>query len=498
MNEKPIIKLSDTPTTRIEEPNKCETEKKIICEKNIDKVLDSNFFNISYVKALIFFPILLLLVNAFLFPEVTTTLKNQISEKLKNFRQIDQVKNLFNIFDRKAGRNVISNASLEKSLQIIEKDLQKTSELVDYHENMTQYFNDQYFKEVETNISIIESSISTLIVSSNDFLEQYKSIDDMYASSSNVTTAHQASLAIVPYSGNLQEWSNKVANISKTTSLLTSEVKKISNRADEKVLRDVESLKAYEQLQIKVKNMVKNVIKTKIDKIRSIYAVPDHNHVLDKIQIDYSALSRGGTIFKENIKESFDENNSLLPFTSPPLITRSKVAWTRFTPFQSIESTDPNMVLSFTSPKIGNCYAFSGSTGAISVLLPLQIIPRNFELLHLSEKNEALGNNFKYINGSAPLSFSLFGWTDAPKTTGFLFNKKTTYGEKIFLGKYTYDISQSKKSPWQSFEISNLHPDFQNKGIRMFSILIHSNNGNNQFNCVYRIKLLGLTLNIIV
>jgi SUN domain-containing protein 1/2 len=198
---------------------------------------------------------------------------------------------------------------------------------------------------------------------------------------------------------------------------------------------------------------------------------------------NYAAGVRGARIFQGSSVSLFQEDGK--PFTSVPLALSKGwdfVARVRKSTQIGYRSRYPQAVISHVvPPEEGHCFAFHGSEGQITVELSRRVHAESFSLYHPPTTSSLPGTT-----SSKPKSFSLIGWTEVPRLKGLWPLQKVVAGEKVDLGTFEYSTKPSA-SAWQTFVVTRTGKP----SVRAISLDIHSNGGNEEHTCVYRIKLHG-------
>jgi len=116
----------------------------------------------------------------------------------------------------------------------------------------------------------------------------------------------------------------------------------------------------------------------------------------------------------------------------------------------------------------GNCYALSKPTGTLAVRLAAPLLVSHVTIDHISPA-------IAYNIGSAPRRIQLWGYADANGS-----------GERVDLGivEYIYDAEQTFNTA-QTFEAAHDAP------IAAVAFEVLSNYGNEQFTCLYRVRVHG-------
>ncbi|XP_013792860.1 SUN domain-containing protein 1-like [Limulus polyphemus] len=116
----------------------------------------------------------------------------------------------------------------------------------------------------------------------------------------------------------------------------------------------------------------------------------------------------------------------------------------------------------------GECWAFKGSFGYLVIKLSAVIKPTAFTIEHIPKSLSPTGNI-----DSAPKDFTVLGLWEETDLEG-----------KV-LGEYTYD---QDGEPLQHFIVKEQDPGF----FSVVEVRIHSNHGNMDYTCVYRIRVHGV------
>ena len=189
------------------------------------------------------------------------------------------------------------------------------------------------------------------------------------------------------------------------------------------------------------------------------------------------------------------------PYTSTPF--EAKI-------FTSRHTSDASIISSTSSElELGKCYTFSGTTGAVTLLFPVAIIP---SLVQISHKY-SVHYSFPYptvivdpADSCAPNMISIYGWTDSPTKTGLWLKPKRSAGNRVSYGNYYFDLMKSQSSQKDvasySMQLQELSANeesetpsespvsFNRTSIKALTLSVDSNHGNLQFTCIYRIKVM--------
>ncbi|KYN28239.1 SUN domain-containing protein 2 [Trachymyrmex cornetzi] len=190
-----------------------------------------------------------------------------------------------------------------------------------------------------------------------------------------------------------------------------------------------------------VRNMVKNELQTyDADKTgRTDYA------------LESSVLSTGGAILSIRDTESYSTGAPVLNLFGIPLCQQ--------------QNTPRAMIQTGVLP--GECWAFKGSSGSVVIRLLGHVHVSGVSLEHISSLISPTGET-----ATAPKDFSVWGLSDLDDKKPFSF------------GSFIYD---NTGSPLQYFEIQNQIK----KAYDIIEVKIHSNSGNPEYTCIYRIRVHG-------
>ncbi|XP_025073451.1 SUN domain-containing protein 3, partial [Pogonomyrmex barbatus] len=115
----------------------------------------------------------------------------------------------------------------------------------------------------------------------------------------------------------------------------------------------------------------------------------------------------------------------------------------------------------------GECWAFKGSSGSVVIRLLGQVHVSGVSLEHISPLISPTGET-----ATAPKDFSIWGLMDFEDKKPFLF------------GNFIYD---NTGSPLQYFEVQNQAKEVY----EIIELKVHSNSGNPEYTCIYRIRVHG-------
>ncbi len=157
------------------------------------------------------------------------------------------------------------------------------------------------------------------------------------------------------------------------------------------------------------------------------------------VKINYAALYKGASIIKSH---SYGHHaDAILPITSPML---NPIEWFQHVShFQAYDTTDSNIVLSKTMPAgVGECFAFAGYEGSVTIDLSEYIIPLSVQMYHYIPPVEF--NMYNYSKQIAPREFSVYGWFN---------DMHIHFGDFEYITYATHEDHSSKLL--QSFELKH-------------------------------------------
>ncbi|KAL6421808.1 hypothetical protein ACFW04_010971 [Cataglyphis niger] len=207
-----------------------------------------------------------------------------------------------------------------------------------------------------------------------------------------------------------------------------------------------------EEMNLHTKNLLKALSpETVKDMVRNELQTYD----ADKTgRTDYALESSGGTILSTRDTEPYSTGAPVLNLFGIPLCQQQNT---------------PRAVIQ-TGVLPGECWAFKGSRGSVVIRLLGQVHVSGISLEHISPLISPTGET-----ATAPKDFSIWGLTDLEDEKPFSF------------GTFTYDNTDS---PLQYFEIQNRSKE----AYEIIELKVHSNSGNLEYTCIYRIRVHG-TLN---
>jgi SUN domain-containing protein 1/2 len=117
----------------------------------------------------------------------------------------------------------------------------------------------------------------------------------------------------------------------------------------------------------------------------------------------------------------------------------------------------------------GECWAFKGSKGKLTIHLASKIFPTAFSIEHIPIVLAPNGRIDSAIN-----EFSIFVYKDQ--------NSKNS----ILIGNYQYDANSPEYLQYFPLQIEN------NEAIQVIEFRIESNHGNRDYTCIYRVRVHGI------
>ncbi|XP_056432938.1 SUN domain-containing protein 1 isoform X6 [Gadus chalcogrammus] len=170
---------------------------------------------------------------------------------------------------------------------------------------------------------------------------------------------------------------------------------------------------------------------------------------------DYALESGGGSILSTRCSEAYETRTALLSLFGLPL-------W--------YFSQSPRVVI---QPDVqpGNCWAFRGSTGYLVIRLSMKVQPTAFTLEHIPKALAPSG-----ALRSAPRDFTVYGLDDEGQEEGQL------------LGSYSYEEDGEA--------VQTYHVTEENEqAFQIIEVRILSNWGNQEYTCMYRLRVHGIPSN---
>ncbi|XP_076397034.1 klaroid protein isoform X1 [Megachile rotundata] len=166
---------------------------------------------------------------------------------------------------------------------------------------------------------------------------------------------------------------------------------------------------------------------------------------------DYALGSSGGTILSTRGTETYSAGAPVLKLFGIPICQQQN------TPHTIIQ----------TGVLPGECWAFKGSSGSVVIQLLGFVQVSGVSMEHIPQSISPTGETT-----TAPKEFSVLGLKNVDDTNPFLF------------GKFTYD---NAGPPVQYFEVQNR----SDKPYEIIELKVHSNSGNKEYTCIYRIRVHG-------
>jgi len=204
------------------------------------------------------------------------------------------------------------------------------------------------------------------------------------------------------------------------------------------------SLVEHDELKSKfndIRQLIKKLIKEALDKYDA-----------DKTGIvDFASEYAGGEVVSTGCTESYDMKGASYKIFGVPI----------WSPMNT-----PRIVIQPSSSP-GQCWYFRNNKGSLVIKLSRKIIPSNFSYEHIPIRNAIDG----HIN-SAPKLFEVRGLNNANAEDNWL------------LGEFEYDNSGE---PLQYFKFENT-----DRPIEYVEFNILNNHGNEEFTCLYRIRVHGI------
>ncbi|KAM6163827.1 SUN domain-containing protein 5 [Rhynchocyon petersi] len=196
-----------------------------------------------------------------------------------------------------------------------------------------------------------------------------------------------------------------------------------------------------------------------IAKLQEVEAMSDEQRMAQKImkmihgdyteKPDFALKSIGATIDFEHTSATYNHNKA-----------RSYLNWIRLWNYAQPPDVilEPNM-----TP--GNCWAFVGERGQVTIRLAQKVYLSNVTLQHIPKTISLSGNL-----DSAPKDFVVYGMESNPR-------------EEVFLGAFQFQ----PENTIQMFPLQNQPP----RPFSAVKVKISSNWGNPSFTCLYRVRVHG-------
>ncbi|XP_025986523.1 tetratricopeptide repeat protein 39C [Solenopsis invicta] len=204
-----------------------------------------------------------------------------------------------------------------------------------------------------------------------------------------------------------------------------------------------------EEMNLHTKNLLKAL---SLDTVRNMVRNELQTYDADKTgRTDYALESSGGAILSTRDTEPYSTGAPVLNLFGIPLCQQQNT---------------PRAVIQ-TSVLPGECWAFKGSSGSVVIRLLGRVHVSGVSLEHISSLISPTGET-----ATAPKDFSIWGLTDLDDKKPFSF------------GSFIYD---NTGPPLQYFEVQNR----ANQAYEIIELKVHSNSGNPEYTCIYRIRVHG-------
>uniref|UniRef100_A0A8C6RJ64 Sad1 and UNC84 domain containing 5 n=1 Tax=Nannospalax galili TaxID=1026970 RepID=A0A8C6RJ64_NANGA len=194
-------------------------------------------------------------------------------------------------------------------------------------------------------------------------------------------------------------------------------------------------------------------------KLREMEAMSDEQKMTQKImkmiqgdyieKPDFALKSLGASIDFEHTSATYNHNKA-----------RSYWNWIRLWNY----AQPPDVIL---EPNVtpGNCWAFTGDRGQVTIRLAQKVYLSNITLQHIPKTISLSGSL-----DTAPKDFVIYGMENPPR-------------EEVFLGAFQFQ----PENTIQMFPLQNKPP----RGFAAVKVKISSNWGNPRFTCLYRVRVHG-------
>ncbi|XP_043790093.1 tetratricopeptide repeat protein 39C-like [Apis laboriosa] len=166
---------------------------------------------------------------------------------------------------------------------------------------------------------------------------------------------------------------------------------------------------------------------------------------------DYALANSGGAILSTRDTETYSAGAPVLKLFGIPICQQQNI---------------PQAIIQ-TGVLPGECWAFKGSRGDVVIQLLGFVHITGVSLEHIPQSISPTGET-----STAPKEFSIWGLTNVDDTNPFLF------------GEFIYD---NTGPPVQYFEVEHTSKN----AYEIIELKVHSNNGNNEYTCIYRIRIHG-------
>ncbi|XP_076242500.1 tetratricopeptide repeat protein 39C [Calliopsis andreniformis] len=188
------------------------------------------------------------------------------------------------------------------------------------------------------------------------------------------------------------------------------------------------------------------------DSVRDLVRSELQTYDADKTgRTDYALGSSGGAILTTRNTETYSAGAPVLKLFGIPLCQQ--------------QNTPQTVIQTGVLP--GECWAFKGSTGNIVIQLLGPVHVSGVSLEHIPQSISPTGET-----STAPKDFSIWGLDSVDDKRPF------------FFGEFMYD---NTGSPIQYFEVQNA----SKRPYEIIELKVHSNSGNKEYTCIYRIRVHG-------
>lgn len=282
--------------------------------------------------------------------------------------------------------------------------------------------------------------------------------DERVASSSSPTATaeatHQLNLKIIEnmLGGKVSDLERQIVGREEISELLSkrisSEISKFSliqRDLRDKLQGDVLSKLGHLQSRVEAQEGLREQIRERLEK--SISQAERSRRLPDDVGMaDFALESVGSRVVSSGTSPTYSSGSFLGTLFS-----------------RTFRAKGPRVALQ-SDTTIGNCWAFSGTQGRLTIALGSEVVPTHFSLDHLPPL-EGIDR------ASAPQAFSVFGM-------------ESLYGgaEAILLGRYRYSLDGPAV---QTFAAQVL----LTRPLRFIRVEIESNHGRPEYTCLYRFRV---------
>lgn len=214
------------------------------------------------------------------------------------------------------------------------------------------------------------------------------------------------------------------------------------------------------QTQKDLEKPIENVIGKVFDNVRT-----DIAHAKDMLSALQSSISRTPPV-TERYDFALESSGSEIASIGQTVLVSYSFSYLFFGPFE-IKNAPRLVINPLLNP--GECFAFKGSTGEVTIKLRGWLFVDSVGVDHITEDMSASGSI-----QSAPKEFSVYGLKSLSDAKPFKF------------GTFVYDTE--KKIPAQFFVVDQASTD----SYLYVSFRFHSNHGDGKFTCVYRTRVYGV------